>query len=196
VNRIYPGASVILTPEAMQTGKFKPAAKGVTVHYTGDPDVERVNRTLLAAGLGYHLVIGKDGRVYQFTYLDGAVAHAGKAMWCGLSPNRTHIAIALASWGFLIEDPQDSGSLMSWSGAKLKKSEARERHGLRGGLKWWDHATAKQETALLVILKWMVGEGIEKWHVCGHDECAIPLGRKVDPGGVLTRTMSQIRVEL
>jgi N-acetyl-anhydromuramyl-L-alanine amidase AmpD len=182
----YPGATLTGDSLGLASGVFTRAQPlGVTVHYTADPDANRVRRELQNMGLGYHLLIAEDGRVVQLTDMQRTVNHAGKAMWNGYSPNRTHLAVAFLSWGAL--ETRKTG-LYTWRGDAVSAYDAVLRHG-----KWWMPATAKQEAALLVVLRWMVSKGISPDHVCGHDECALPPGRKQDPGGSLSLPMADIR---
>lgn len=88
IPRLYHGATTILTPDKMGVGPLRPIV-GVTIHYTGDVGMQRIYKSLLSGGFGYHLVIAKSGEVVQLTYLDLRVYHAGKALWQGVSPNLT-----------------------------------------------------------------------------------------------------------
>lgn len=156
---------------------------GITVHYTADGDIERVKREMSQAHVGYHFVIDRDGSLHQTANLAKAVNHAGKAMWQGQSPNRTHLAVAFVSWGLLHEGG------IAWNGTRVIGVNR------RGHL--WDPATAKQEKVLINLLRELCRDfQILPLNICGHDECALPAGRKVDPGGSLSKTMAEIRKEL
>lgn len=192
IPRLYHGATTILTPDLMGQGAMRP--NGVTVHYTGGRDVLRTRKALIQQGLGYHLVIARDGEVVQFTYLDTRVYHAGKAKWNGESPNRTHVAIAVESYGVL---SREKSGYKSWNGDFVPVDKVIIRQGNFNRTEHaWDGATRAQEQSLFAILKWFVSFGIDAKNICGHDECAIPLGRKVDPGGVLSMTMAEVRKSL
>jgi hypothetical protein len=110
------------------------------------------------------------------------------------SPNRHFLAVAVASWGLL---DKKGGSLVAWNGSQVAAHEAEKRPGnLTGEAFLWDIATAPQERELKKFLKWVIGCGIPPSMICGHDECALPRGRKPDPGGVLSQTMKELRGEL
>jgi N-acetyl-anhydromuramyl-L-alanine amidase AmpD len=193
IPRLYHGATTILTPDRMGVGPLRPM--GITVHYTGDRDVLRIRKALVDQGLGYHLIIARDGEVVQLTYLDLRVFHAGKASWNGQSPNRTHVAIAIESYGEL-QHEKGSG-YRAWNGTLVAMDKIAIRPGNFNQTKYaWDAATTKQEASLMTVLRWFCSFGISPRNICGHDECAIPLGRKVDPGGVLSKTMVEIRKSL
>lgn len=161
-------------------------AVGVTVHYTADRDLDRTLRALQARGLGYHAIIDRDGTVYQTVPLTHGVWHAGKALWGQFSPNRSHLAISLLSWGEL--EALAPGAYQSWNGQTVSTDEVASRAGAH-----WDAATPAQEAALVDFLVWACQQGISAENICGHDECALPKGRKIDPGGVLSMTMEELR---
>lgn len=178
----------ILQPEPMGAGPFKDGqAGGITIHYSGDRDVNRVIASLNEKKLGYHILIDRDGSVIQTCFFNQRVNHAGKAIWNNASPNRKHIAICLMSWGKL----DDSGT--SWSGQKINDSDVVERKDLFGNTFKWDKCTDIQESRLKEIIGWLSAFGIPYSSVCGHDECAIPPGRKQDPGGVLSFPVDDFR---
>lgn len=185
--RVFPGASrehqgVVQTVGAFHGG----SPRGVTVHYTASRDISSTISTLASKNLGYHLIIDRDGTIYQCAEFTGRLNHAGKALWNGLSPNKAHLAVALISWGLLKE--LAPGACESWGGKLVATEDCKYRQG-----QWWDAATTAQELALLKFLRWATIQGIDAGSICGHDESAIPKGRKVDPGGVLSLDMPRLR---
>lgn len=186
---LYPKTQKLVNPMEFATGKMVPS--GVTVHYTADGSARKSIAALKGAGLGYHIIIDRDGTVYQTCYLTQSVYHAGKAMWNGRSPNRHHLAVAVVSWGAVtLKD----GNYRAWTGMPLPREEVQRREGnLGSGDYHWHVCTRPQENALLAFLRWAVSKGIKPEDVCGHDECAIPKGRKADPGGVLSLSMLELR---
>ena len=95
---IYRGTQKLISPLSMSAGPML-SVEGVTIHHLADVKVGRVIDSLLAEGLGYHVIIDRDGTVIQTTYFSQRVNHAGTAKWRDCSPNREHIAVSLASWG-------------------------------------------------------------------------------------------------
>lgn len=162
---------------------------GVTVHYTADRDLLRSIQALESKNLAYHLIIDRQGTVFQMLPFDRTCYHAGKASWHNLSPNSRHIAVAFLSWGQLRRSPNGH---RSWSDVYVAPNDVRTN-----GQGAWDAATDFQEAALKSFLRWACLElKIDPDSVCGHDECAIPPGRKVDPGGSLSFRMADLRKEL
>ena len=153
---------------------------GITIHYTADENMDRVKREMNMNGIGYHFIIDRDGSLHQTAHLLKAVNHAGKAMWNGQSPNRTHIAIAFISWGLLNSDG------FAWNGSKAV--------GVKRMGHLWDAASQAQEMRLSTLVRQLMQEfSISAANVCGHDECALPKGRKSDPGGSLKLSMIDFR---
>ncbi len=187
--RIYEDADKDYFGKLSGHSMFSKGPMGVTIHYTAGRNLRSSIEALKAAGNAYHVVIDRDGGVFQLVGFDEGVWHAGRALWQGLSPNRTHLSVALMSWGKLSKIKE--GAYLSWIGKAVPSSEVVER---RGGC--WDAATQPQEEALMGFLTWCVYHGIDPKHICGHDECAIPAGRKCDPGGILSVATPLIREAL
>lgn len=193
--KLYPHVHGILSPGDITQAPFAAGRpEGVTLHYTADRNFQRTYRELVSNQLGYHFVIDRDGRVYQLAYLDRTVNHAGKAMWEGKSPNRAHLSIALISWGMLEEK---NGELVAWTGERIREHEIVFRpSNIDGHIYAWDGATMEQEQSLMMILKWIILNGVDPKNVCDHSECALPVGRKQDIGGVLSQTMHSLRLKI
>lgn len=186
---IYPLVNSVYEPSAYTNGKWFIGKRpmGVTVHYTADRDLVRLRRSLKEQKLGYHIIIGTDGKPCQLAYLDAQVSHAGNAMWREHSPNRWHAAVSVASWGKLDKDGR------AWNGELVPKENVVRRKGRDGKLAYWDAINLAQQETLVNVLSWFCAMGVPAANICGHDECAVPFGRKVDPGGVLPWTMEELR---
>jgi N-acetylmuramoyl-L-alanine amidase len=194
--KLFPLVQQIITPTLYSRASFGPGGpSGVTVHYTADASVEDAIKSFAANGYAYHLVIDRDGKVTQTAYMDRGTWHAGKAVWNGKSPNRAHIAVAVASWGKL--EPDGQGGWQSWAKTPIDPAEVAQRpDNLDGTLAFWHACTAQQEAALLEVLRWAVAGGISPADMCDHSECALPRGRKEDVGGALSMTMAQLRAAI
>jgi len=187
--RTYESADLKYFGKLNSHSDFKNGPMGVTIHYTAGRNLMSSLDALRASGNAYHLLIDREGGVYQLMGFEAALWHSGRALWQGLSPNRSHLAVALLSWGKLTKIKD--GAYVNWLGVAVPKGDVVER--MSG---CWDAATQAQEEALMGFLTWAVYKGIDPKNICGHDECAIPRGRKVDPGGVLSVSMPVIREAL
>jgi N-acetyl-anhydromuramyl-L-alanine amidase AmpD len=190
---IYRGTQKLISPLSMSAGPMIDV-EGVTIHDTADIKVGRLIDSLVSDGLGYHIIIDRDGTVIQTTYFSQRVNHAGVAKWNGASPNRQHIAVSLVSWGAVsFKDKK----YYAWNGSEVPGIQVAKRKGnVNETVYNWHAATAEQEKSLMTFLRWCLLRGIKRENICGHDECALPSGRKSDPGGVLSMSMAQLRERL
>src|ERR1051326_1245907 len=97
----YPKADLRHFGKVHTDGVFHGGPLGVTVHYTAGRGIDGTVQSLVESDLGYHLLIGRDGTVFQLASTRFKLWHAGKAAWNGLSPNASHVAICFESWGEL-----------------------------------------------------------------------------------------------
>lgn len=190
LSKIYPYVDSIVDPHLTARGRFKDdKPTGITIHYSADRNKQRMYNSLHDRKLGYHLVIDRNGKVDQMCWLNQRCDHAGPSLWNGKSCNQNHLAICIVSWGLVTLAPD--GNYLTWSKEKLPHEDIELRPGnINKEMQYWDAATSVQEDILLRILRMT---DIDPKDICGHDEAAIPPGRKVDPGGVLSRTMPEIR---
>ncbi len=136
-----------------------------------------------------HLVIGRDGRVSQVLPFNVKGWHCGPSYWRGNSDiNSSSIGIELENYGWtphksaagFIEprrpnefDPKKIGKPDEWLYAA---------HRLEPGEpKYWQKFTAKQFEVLDEIVPLLV-ETYKLREIVGHEDIAVPSGRKVDPG--------------
>ena len=185
--KLYPHAQLYTNLIEDGVGDFalgKPL--GITVHYTAGGTATSSIDYLRKTALRYHLIIDRNGAVYQLVYLDRKVNHAGTASWQGYSPNSNHIAIAVANWGKL--DDQH----LTWTRKSLPSDRVVCRpYNNQKGDAYWEACTEDQEESLMTALKFLCKhDGISPQNICGHDEST---SRKIDPGGSLSHTMQEIR---
>lgn len=188
---VYDKIDRLLEPEILAKGYMTP--RGITIHYTAsEGSAEDVLAVLKSQNLGYHLIIERDGSVVQTCYFTRQVWHAGKASWLGVSPNRAHISVALIGWGYLTRD--EHGRYHSWTGEEISPSQVCEFEVERDWPMYWHRATDAQKQSLFSFLVW-AGQhlGIRPEQICSHHECAQPIGRKMDIGGMLAESPSAIR---
>ena len=183
-NVIYPNAKLgFLKP--MFQGAMIP--KGIYLHYTAGDSAKSSITFLVKKQLGYHLMIDRDGSVTQMYDLVSTVYYAGSAVWNDLSPNRFFISIAICSYGLLTPMEKDKDSFENVYGQQVDSAIYR-----RGN--YWEPATHEQEDELIRLCTWLCKEfSISPDNICGHDECCVPKGRKIDPGGVLGFSMENFR---
>jgi N-acetyl-anhydromuramyl-L-alanine amidase AmpD len=184
VKSIWEGAVEYWEIDRLGVNPWPALPTGITVHYTADGDLERVKREMDKSKVGYHFIIDREGKIHQTAALTKSVNHAGKAMWNGQSPNRTHLSLAILSWGLLNDDKK------AWNGQLVPE-------GVKRKGQYWDPATPQQERSLMNLLRALMADfEIRAGNICGHAECALPAGRKIDPGCTLPWTMAELRKAL
>lgn len=181
-------------------GKYRTSsgqARGVVVHFTaGRIDRNEGNAIGTIKYLGSKrlgcLAMDLDGTIYRSSdqAMDEVAYHAGRSEWKGAS------GVSRYCYGMEIINPGKlDGSGKSWFGKKY--TGTRKVHSSNGYVVSGEYLpyTAEQEEALINFCLWQKATNPEfdlDW-VVGHDECAIPKGRKNDPGGCLSMPMPEFR---
>lgn len=154
----------------------------LVIHFTsGATAASSINfwKSPAAKGASAHLVIDRDGTIYQCRPFNRTCGHAGKSRWKGFSGlNSCSIGIELANAG------DDPNLARRWS--KLPLVTARHKNG--GPVCQWEAYTPEQLAACEAVSKALVGR-YNLDDVVGHDDIAPD--RKVDPGPAFP--MQQLR---
>lgn len=174
--------------------------QGIVVHYTASGDnVSGIIHALKAKHLGYHVLVMRDGRVIKLLPWEERCDHAGRSLHNGFNANAHFLGVAFASWGEIRKKgdkffawPND------WTHEIPNDTVIKGRSATSDVERWWEATTKKQTGALLWLLRELCAKfSINPQMICGHEECAIPHGRKIDPGGCLGElTMDKIREQL
>jgi len=125
-----------------------------------------------------HLVIGREGEVFQLVPFDKVAWHAGSSSFGGRNGfNKYSIGIELDNVGFL----KKAGSMYQSSfGKKYPESDVtRAIHKNENTPRYWHTYTEKQITTLLAISNLLM-EQYGLTEILGHDD--VSPGRKLDPG--------------
>lgn len=181
------------SPNYSHRGGFK--VTGIVIHYTGDgPDWNPVKWLCMpAARASSHYVIERDGTIHRLVKLTDKAWHAGSSemMHEGemtANANQFTIGIELANCGKLIE----KGGRFYWNdgvndrlyrGDKPVYAEMEYDDGTV--IKhFWEPYHYKQLDALGSLLVHLRNIGYEEaaGNLIGHEEIAMPMGRKSDPG--------------
>lgn len=168
---------------------------GTVVHYTGGWSTGGSIKWLMdkAAKASAHFVIARDGEITQLVELHVAAWHAGVGeMPHGgevlSNPNQCTIGIELSNCGLLQKHGED---FFYEVGRTLKRyeGEAPQFRALvyDNGLRvegWWEPFWDEQLDALQGLLRQLAEAGFREAvsNLVGHEEIAMPLGRKTDPG--------------
>lgn len=132
-------------------------------------------------GSSAHVVVDRDGSVFQCVDLNRVAWHAGRSRWGSLVGLNNHaLSIELANWGFL---KKSGDGWVSYTGVKISDPFlAVHRNGnpdKSPGPIGWEPYPEPQVQAAAAVAKALVAEyGIDE--IVGHDD--ISPDRKWDPG--------------
>ena len=133
-------------------------------------------RTPAAKGAEAHVVIDRDGTVYQLRAFNQKADHAGASAWRCPNLNRVFKGLNACSIGIEYANAGDNAALArKWS--KLPLVKARHKNG--GPVKEWEAFTPEQVKAGIAVSKAIV-EYYNLDDLIGHDDIAPD--RKNDPG--------------
>jgi N-acetyl-anhydromuramyl-L-alanine amidase AmpD len=186
-------------------GKYKTKSgmpRGLIIHFTsgrsqnGDVDAINTLRDLSDRSFGC-MVMSSNGNIFraQNQMIDDVAFHAGISSWLektGISYYCMGMEICCAG-----DVNKDGDYFKSWFSGKYYKDEVREIKDktLNQWPGFYHKFTSEQEASLIKFCLWQKAINPEfdyDW-VIGHDECCIPLGRKLDPGGSLSVPMKEFR---
>lgn len=169
---------------------------GAVVHYTvsgnSAKSAESVVRSLAARGLGCPVVDGS-GTIYVpegFDWERDIAYHAGASAWKGKSSvSNRKIGFEMCGWG---SDAKKQKVPDDQIRIGLANNGSKSKNG-------YQKFTPEQEEFLVNVMVYLKNKYPKTFSydgVCGHDECATPLGRKNDPGASLSMSMPAFRTLL
>ncbi len=192
-NNLLQGKNIVFQQTPNTSGEFK---KGnldtIVIHYTAGSNAQSsinslTNKSVKASA---HIVIGRDGKIYQLAPFNFITWHAGESQHQNRKGlNNYSIGIELDNAGLL----EKSGNLYtSW----FKKSYPQEEvffgvHQNESIPRYWHNYTQEQIEACYNLCELLVKQyGIK--FILGHEE--ISPGRKIDPGPAFP--LDQFRLKL
>lgn len=160
-------------------GSAMPVRRFLVMHFTSGATAKSSIdfwKTPEAKGASAHIVIDRDGTVYQCRPFNRTCGHAGASKWTDPNTGRVYAGLNSCSIGIELANGGDSASLISRF-SKLPPYVGRHKHG--GPIKSWEQypelqLKAAREVASLLVKRYNLDD------VVGHDDIAPE--RKVDPG--------------
>jgi N-acetylmuramoyl-L-alanine amidase len=156
------------------------APEYLIIHYTagrsGQSSVDHFCQP--SAKASAHLVIGREGEIWQLVPFNRKAWHAGVSAWAGREGvNGFSIGIELDNAGKLDKVGE---SFQAWFGAKIPADQViQARHKNAADMAYWHAYPEAQINATLAVAE-LLAETYRLHDVLGHDDIAP--GRKVDPG--------------
>lgn len=184
----YPGAMIKDYGNKIRGSYPKKYPEGAVIHYTAGKyktllDAENTAKWMAKEGYGAFVIAGT-GEIIQSVPLDSWCYHAGESyhetVGKGVSSKLVGIEVCCAG-----KVTKKDDKYFSWWGSEIPADE----------VVWSSHAetpgfyhkfTDAQEASLKELLMWLKSNNPNIFSfdkVFGHDELAIPKGRKQDPGG-------------
>ena len=153
----------------------------VIIHYTAGASARSSVRTLCrqSAKASPHLVVGRQGEIFQLVPFDTIAWHAGKSSYQGRTGfNRYSVGIELDNAGQLT--PNGSGGFLTWFNRTVPPEEAIQAiHRNQNKPSWWQSYTDVQIELTELICQLLIDK-YDVQSILGHEEIAPR--RKVDPG--------------
>lgn len=151
------------------------------IHYTAGRDAESSAKYLQKQEVkaSAHLVIGRNGELFQLVPFNKIAWHAGRSSYGGKSGyNNYSIGIELDNAGVVTKTGND---FQSWFGKKYMQSDVMEGiHRNESQPRYWHIYTEKQLEVNEEVTKLILNQYKSIVNILGHEE--ISPGRKQDPG--------------
>jgi len=183
---IAPGLTGIPFRASPNTSPRKVAVDTIVLHYTAGGPVSGSIAWLCSveSGASAHYVVDRDGSVTQLVALDRAAWHAGAASLGGRSDvNGRSVGVEIANRGLVMPGKSpgqwtDAGGNV-YTGAAIRKTHKIAGSGEVDG--YWEPYPEAQVAAVVELVE-SLRDQFSIAHVVGHDDIALPRGRKTDPG--------------
>lgn len=167
---------------------------GVVIHYTAGGDFQSTARwfAMESARVSAHYIVARNGDVIRCVNHDRAAWHAGRSriftgrFWSKAVNQRT-IGIELSNYGLLHKDKSGffwrrTGRGLAPYGGQTPVYASLNIKGAKVVTGYWEPFSELQYDSINEIFKALQADDIPTDRVWGHDEIALPVGRKIDPG--------------
>jgi N-acetylmuramoyl-L-alanine amidase len=153
----------------------------IIIHYTASRSAQSAAQYLARPDIkaSAHLVIGRDGTIYQLAPFNIITWHAGESNYGGRKAwNQYSIGIELDNAGPL--EKIGEATYMAWFGGKYPKDEVLQAvHRNESMPRYWHVFTEKQIEVCQQVCETLIA-AYNIYKILGHEE--ISFGRKIDPG--------------
>ncbi len=151
----------------------------VVEHFTGGATAKSSIEAMRERGVSAHVVIDRDGTIYQCVPFNRKAAHAGKSRWKDPKTGTLYASANEYGIGIEIANAGDDDGALSWARKQPGFSSIRARHGNGGSVREWENYPAAQISAVARLTEALV-KRYNLDDITGHD-CIAP-ERKNDPG--------------
>ncbi len=157
------------------------APDSIVIHYTAGSSAESAVQTLTNPDVkaSAHLVVGRQGEIYQLAPFDTVAWHAGRSRWQGRSGyNKYAVGIEIDNAGRL--ERNGNGGFVSWFNKLYDPEDVIEAtHRNESRPTFWHRYTEPQIEAVFELCR-LLNQSYPIREILGHEEIAPT--RKIDPG--------------
>jgi N-acetylmuramoyl-L-alanine amidase len=164
------------TPSPNHSPRKAKEITAIIYHYTAGGSQEGTVKQFQdrASKVSAHYVLGRDGKIVQMVPLDLAAWHAGVSKLDGADAvNNFSIGIEICNFGKLTKKDD---RFYDYRGELYKGPTP-----IHAGGAYWEPFTDAQYKALAKLTNELLAKYPIK-HITGHQDVALPKGRKIDPG--------------
>lgn len=166
--------------DQLEGGASMPVRRFLVIHFTsGATGQSSINfwKSPEAKGACAHLVIDRDGTVFQCRPFNRTCGHAGKSKWKGFDGlNSCSIGIELANAG---DGANEDGTAFESHKFRCPAGVKKARHKSGGPVTWWEVYPEAQVAKCIEVAQALVAR-YKLDDVVGHEDIAPD--RKNDPG--------------
>ena len=162
-------------------GASMPTRRLLVIHFTaGASALSSIDYWRSKGGaIGAHLVIDRDGTIYQCRAFNRTCGHAGVSRWVDPGTGRKFTSLNSCAIGIELANAGDDRSALSWARKQPTFRGVVTKHRNGGAAREWEDFPLAQQTAcfdaaLALVQRYRLDD------VTGHD-CIAP-ERKADPG--------------
>jgi len=181
-------AGLLVEAKAMDSeahsGPFAVPPTLLVMHYTASGPGALNDATHFArrgkSGASAHLIVGREGEMFQSVSMLDIAHHAGRSVWRGqTSCNKFSIGIEVDNWGPLTY--QGENMFRAWPGTQVPSDSVYEgRHKNGGDYEYWEGYPETQLAFLDEVVETILAKYPSIQDIAGHDDIAP--NRKEDPG--------------
>jgi N-acetylmuramoyl-L-alanine amidase len=160
----------------------------VVVHFTSGATAKSSIESMRGAGLSAHIVVDRDGTIYQCRPFNKQCAHAGKSRWRDPKTGVLYSGLNSCSIGIEIANTGNDDGVIKWAVKNAGATVISAKHRNGGKVQNWEEYPKAQLEAVFAV----VAAVVKKYSlddITGHD-CIAP-ERKDDPGPAFP--MQQLR---
>ena len=151
----------------------------VVEHFTGGATAKSSISAMRQRGVSAHIVVDRDGTVYQCRPFNKTAGHAGVSRWIDPVTGKKFVGCNAFSIGIEIANAGDDSGALAWARKQPGFSSIRAKHPNGSSVREWESFYPVQIEAVTAITK-LLCETYKLDDVSGHENIAPE--RKNDPG--------------